>query len=117
MSKILAIVLIVMLSSCTTARHSSLVSSNYIDPDRYSKLNCKRLMFESQDWNRKEQQLIAKVDRNYDNQVAAEQASWWLFAPAALEIDNERSAQIEDELAEARGHLDAINNTIRSKNC
>jgi len=116
-SKIIVFITVLILSSCTTARHSTGVDSNYVNPDQYSNLSCNRLMFESQDWNRKEQQLISKVDRNYDNQVLAEQASWWLFAPAALDIDNQRSARIENELANARGHIEAINSTIRSKNC
>lgn len=115
--KVIIFISVIFLGSCTTARHSTAVYSNYVNPDQYSSLSCNRLMFESQDWNRKEQQLISRVDRNYDNQVLAEQASWWLWAPAALDIDNERSARIENELANARGHIEAINSAIRSKNC
>ena len=107
--------LIVILTSCTSARKSSEVPNTYVSSVMYKNFNCKELIQESDKLRAVESGLASVVDKNYKSQKDIELVTWILFWPASFGLDEKKSDA--DALAKARGELEAIRVAMISKNC
>lgn len=107
--------LVVLLSSCTSAKKSSEVPKIYASSAQYRALSCAELVQESEKLRAVEAGLSQVVDGNYKNQKDLELVTWILFWPAAFALDEKKSDA--DALGKARGELDAIRDAMISKKC
>ena len=114
--RILSILFLVMLlSACSSARQSSEINKTYVSSSKYKSFNCEELIREAENIRAREPAIAAKVDQHYKSQKNTELVTWLLFWPAAFWLDD-GSAEA-NKLAQVRGELDAIRQSMISKKC
>mgnify|MGYP001162169856 FL=1 len=108
-------VLILAISSCSTAQKASEVQSIKISVAPYIKMTCKELSTEQASLINKAQSLGAQVDSEQQSDKNKELVAWILFAPAAFFMDG--NAESASNLASIKGQLDAVGDAMKVNNC
>ena len=98
-------ILLLAISSCSTAQKASEVQSIKISVAPYIKMSCKELATEQASLIAKAQSLGAQVDSEQQSDRNMELAAWILFAPAAFLMDG--NAESASALASVKGQLEA----------
>jgi hypothetical protein len=112
---IVCLILISLISGCSTAKKASEVSATYVPVYRYANMTCIQLINEAESLRRATPALEATVDKHRSNQTGIEVVTWILFWPAAFALD--KGEKESNELAQARGELQAIQQALLSNNC
>ena len=107
--------MMLILTSCTSAKKSSEVPKAYVSSTMYKSFNCTELSQEADKLRAVEAGLAAVVDKNYKSQKDTELVTWILFWPAAFALDEKKSDA--DALGKARGELEAIRGQMIIKKC
>ena len=107
--------MMLILTSCTSAKKSSEVPKAYVSSTMYKNFSCAELSQEADKLRAVEAGLATIVDKNYKSQKDIELVTWILFWPAAFALDEKKSDA--DALAKARGELEAIKAAMISKKC
>ena len=117
MKKILYIlpILVILVSSCSTAQKASDVQSIKVSVAPYLKMSCKELSTEQNSLVTKAQALGAQVDSERQTDKNKELAAWILFAPAALMMDG--NAESASQLASVKGQLEAVGDAMKVNDC
>jgi|TARA_B110000444_G_C18291092_1_gene345171 hypothetical protein len=108
-------VLLLAISSCSTAQKASEVQSIKISVAPYIKMTCKELSTESASLVSKARSLGAQVDAEQQSDKNMELAAWILFAPAAFFMDG--NAESSSALASVKGQLEAVTDAMKVNNC
>ena len=107
--------IVLILTSCTSAKKSSEVPKAYVSSAMYKSFSCTELSQEADKLRAVEAGLATVVDQNYKSQKDVELVTWILFWPAAFALDEKKSDA--DALAKARGELETIKGAMISKKC
>ena len=107
------VILGLTLIGCSGAKKASEVGTAYIPASAYSHLSCDQLIREAEILRARTPALAAAVDDHRSDQTAVEAVTWILFWPAAFALDD--GSAKSQELANARGQLEAIQMNLRSK--
>ena len=107
--------MMLILTSCTSAKKSSEVPKAYVSNTMYKSFNCTELSQEADKLRAVEAGLASVVDKNYKSQKDTELVTWILFWPAAFALDEKKSDA--DALGKARGELEAIRGQMIIKKC
>jgi hypothetical protein len=108
-------IIILTISSCSTAQKASEVQSIKISVAPYLKMTCKELSTEQTNLVTKAQSLGAQVDSERQSDKNKELAAWILFAPAALMMDG--NAETSSQLASVKGQLEAVTDAMKVNEC
>ena len=103
------------LSGCSSAKKSNEVQSNYVPASTYKHLSCEELVGEFEALRARTPALASVVDEHRKNQTGVEVVTWLLFWPAAFALDD--GSEKARQLADAKGHIEAIQVNLRSKKC
>ena len=109
------LLVIFLLSACSSAQQSSQINKAYVSSAKYKSFTCEELIRESELIRAREPGLAAKVDQHYKSQKNTEAVAWLLFWPAAFWLDD--GSENANQLAQVRGELDAIRSAMMSKKC
>lgn len=112
--RIVLLILGLSLVGCSGAKKASEVGSTYVPASTYSHLSCDQLIREAEILRARTPALAAAVDDHRGDQTAVEAVTWILFWPAAFALDD--GSEQSQELANAKGQLEAIQMNLRS-NC
>tara|TARA_B110000483_G_C17897087_1_gene427846 strand:+ start:210 stop:560 length:351 start_codon:yes stop_codon:yes gene_type:complete len=115
MKTISALILILLLSACTSAKKSNEVNKAYVSTAKYNSFTCEQLINEAELIRAREPGLAAKVDKHYKSQKNTELVTWVLFWPAAFWLDD--GSEDAERLSQVRGELDAVRSSMMSKKC
>ena len=113
MRVIACVVLGLTLIGCSGAKKASEVGTAYIPASTYSHLSCDQLVREAEMLRARTPALAAAVDDHRSDQTGVEAVTWILFWPAAFMLDD--GSEKSQELANAKGQLEAIQMNLRSK--
>jgi uncharacterized protein YcfL len=102
-------------AGCSSAKKANEVSAAYVPIHRYSTMTCQQLVSEAEGLRRSTPALEAAVDSHRSQQTGVEVVTWILFWPAAFALD--KGEKQSNELAQARGELQAIQQALLSNNC
>ena len=108
-------ILLLAISSCSTAQKASEVQSIKISVAPYIKMTCKELATEQASLINKAQSLGAQVDSEQQSDKNMELAAWILFAPAAFLMDG--NAESASALASVKGQLEAVSDAMKVNAC
>ena len=115
MKRLLIILFAFSLISCSSAKKSSEITTKYVPASNYSNLTCEQLIAEAEVIRARTPGLAAAVDEHRKNQTGVEVVTWVLFWPAAFLLDD--GSEMSNELATAKGQLEAIQQNLYSKKC
>lgn len=116
MNHIVASVLtLTILSACSGAKSVSDVTAAYIPSSQYKNLSCEALLSEAERARQSITELAAAVEKHRKKQTNVEVVTWVLFWPAALALNE--GEELSDDLAQAKGRLEALNAAYRLKKC
>jgi len=113
--KTLTLPFILLIVACSNAKHSYEVQSNYVPASRYAHLSCEQLISEAEALRARTPALAAAVDEHRKSQNGVEVVTWVLFWPAAFMLDD--GSDNAQQLAQAKGDLEAIQQNLLSKDC
>ena len=115
MKKFTLLLIIFLLSACSSAKQSSQVNKTYVSSAKYNSFTCDQLIRESELIRAREPALAAKVDKHYKSQKNTEAVAWLLFWPEAFWLDD--GSKDSNQLAQVRGELDAVRAAMLEKKC
>jgi hypothetical protein len=102
-------------AGCSSAPKSNEVGAAYVPSAQYSSMSCDQLLAEAESVRRSVPALEQAVDKHRSSQTGVEVVTWVLFWPAAFLLD--KGEGTSSQLAKAKGELDAIGITMKSKKC
>lgn len=116
-TKQISILMVAMgiLAGCSSAPKANEVGAAYVPSAQYSSMSCEQLIAEAESIRRSVPALEQAVDKHRSNQKGIEVVTWILFWPAALLLD--KGEGTSSQLAKAKGEMEAIGLTMRSKRC
>ena len=115
MFKIVILLSSLILISCSSAKKSHEIQAKYIPAYQYANFSCDQLISEAEIIRARTPGLAAAVDEHKKNQTGVEVVTWVLFWPAAFLLDD--GSEMSNELAEAMGQIEAIQQQLRIKSC
>lgn len=104
-----------MMSGCSSAPKASEVTAAYVPANQYQSYTCEQLNSEAESVRRAIPSMEAAVQKHRESQTAVEVVTWVLFWPAAFALD--KGTEYSAPLAQAKGQLQAIQQTMMSKKC
>ena len=113
--KLIAAVLILGLSACSSAKTASEISAAYVPMGKYKKMSCSQLRTEERYAKREVDDMRDRLEKSYKDDKAAEAIGWILFAPALLVMDGNSAEQ--REFGEAKGLMMGIQDVMDAKGC
>ena len=108
-------VLIIALSSCSTAQKAYEVQPINVSVAPYLKMTCKELSTEQSSLLKEAESVGATVDSEQQTDKNMEIAAWVLFAPAAFFMDG--NAESAAELGSIKGQLEAVTDAMKVNEC
>jgi hypothetical protein len=115
MNIFILLVLIISISSCTTAKRSSDVPIVRVSTVPYLKLTCKELSTERRVTIQKLEAARKSVDDSYSSEKNTELVTWILFAPAAFMLEG--NAEEAAQFSQAKGTYEAIEEARAINKC
>ena len=108
-------VLIIALSSCSTAQKAYEVQPINVSVAPYLKMTCKELSTEQSSLLKEAESVGATVDSEQQSDKNMEIAAWVLFAPAAFFMDG--NAESAAKLGSIKGQLEAVTDAMKVNEC
>tara|TARA_B100001059_G_scaffold93212_1_gene92522 strand:- start:296 stop:649 length:354 start_codon:yes stop_codon:yes gene_type:complete len=115
LKKLIAAVLILGLSACSSAKTASEISAAYVPMGKYKKMSCSELRAEERYAKREVDDMRERLEKSYKDDKTAEAIGWILFAPALLVMDGNSAEQ--REFGEAKGLMMGIQDVMDAKGC
>ena len=115
MKKIILILTLLTIFSCSTAQKSGDVSATRISVAPYLSMDCKSLATEQNSLLDQARALGAQVDAEYDSDKGLEVVTWVLFWPAVFWMDG--NAESAAQLSSIKGQLEAVQEAQKINKC
>tara|TARA_X000000368_G_scaffold250283_1_gene197689 strand:- start:397 stop:750 length:354 start_codon:yes stop_codon:yes gene_type:complete len=115
MKKLSIILILIIISGCSSAQKASEVNPTRVSIAPYLKMDCKALTTEQTSLVKEAEILGALVDQEYSSDKNKELVAWVLFTPAILLVDG--NAESAAQLASIKGQLEAVQEAQKINDC
>ena len=115
MKKIIILLTLFAVFSCSTAQKSGEVQAARISVAPYLSMDCKALTTEQNSLLNQARALGAQVDSEFDSDKGLEVVTWVLFWPAVFWMDG--NAESAGQLSSIKGQLEAVQEAQKINKC